>query len=589
MSNSHPHPDSPEPGSGSRIEARTVRRKNTGPLGVRSWWFRYVAGAFLLLAVAGVVAGPRGYRELKRFRALGMGRTATGLMAAGDLEHAAPLVHTALHLAPKDPEVSRVVARFCAAARIPEGVKYWSTALESPNATREEFLEATAFAILVGRVELSDGWLTQLSARYPRDPAVRRMMIRQLERIENRAGAVAMARAVLADQPTDPESEYALGNLLIGEPSPVDREEGRRLLRGVAAGSSVDREIALSALIACEELPRSELEMLARTIDAQTNAPAAIRLQVIDLRLRLDPDSRAARLREAVGLATAMGPELDLGRVAAWLNRNGGSSNAMELLEPGRCRTNARLMGERLKAMLALNRTNEMGRWVAEGTGHRGGPLLAAARGSLLAHEGRKAEAESAFREALLTGRKTRDVMPFVAAAAEAAGFPSMAIEAYQTLLESPGWSFDAARSILRLGRPMADMSAARIAVDRLNAIMPNDEAVAGERAWIESIFDEHSLWAKATFERLARAHPRQPYWRFGCALATLRHGDKAGALALVEESGIPWETLEPRMQMAYVAVLGANNRRDVARRYAQLISLEQLRTQERALVVPWL
>ena len=57
----------------------------------------------------------------------------------------------------------------------------------------------------------------------------------------------------------------------------------------------------------------------------------------------------------------------------------------------------------------------------------------------------------------------------------------------------------------------------------------------------------------------------------------------------MVEDAGIPWETLEPRMQMAYVAVLGANNRRDVARRYAQLIPMDQLRTQERALVVPWL
>jgi hypothetical protein len=45
---------------------------------------------------------------------------------------------------------------------------------------------------------------------------------------------------------------------------------------------------------------------------------------------------------------------------------------------------------------------------------------------------------------------------------------------------------------------------------------------------------------------------------------------------------------MEPRWQAVYVAVLGANDQREAARRFARMLAVEKLHAQERALVEPW-
>ena len=129
----------------------------------------------------------------------------------------------------------------------------------------------------------------------------------------------------------------------------------------------------------------------------------------------------------------------------------------------------------------------------------------------------------------------------------------------------------------------------ARSTLQRLNLFMPGDDHVAGERAWLEAVFGDQTEWAMATMDRLMTTHPDQPEWRFGLALAKWRKGDAATALNLLEESAPAWDRLEPRWQVVYVVLLGANRQREAARRFARQIPLERLRLQEKALLTGWL
>ena len=122
-----------------------------------------------------------------------------------------------------------------------------------------------------------------------------------------------------------------------------------------------------------------------------------------------------------------------------------------------------------------------------------------------------------------------------------------------------------------------------------LSGYMPGEESIAGERAWLEAVFGTEKEFALATLGTLAKSRTNQPGWRYGLALAMMRNGDAAGGLALAEQPPVEWESMEARWQAAYVALLGAGQQREAARRFARRIDPTKLHLQERGLVTPWL
>ena len=543
----------------------------------------------VVVVVVTAVGGRPVYWRIKRAQGVGLAHAAGELMAADRTTEAGRKIQTALRFAPGDPEVSRTAARYCAKVGLPEGLNYWATVLASPQATRADRLAAAEMAVDLGRVDLSGPWLQAAYKEQSHDLSVLRLMFRHLQRLGDRPRTLKFARGFLKEFPAEPEAELALGGLLLREIAIGDRAEGRRLLWGLAAGTSRFRDPAVQTLISSHELGRGELELLARTLDAQTNATLLSRLQAIDLRVRIDPARRPASVQKAVALVKPEADPEDLALVGRWLNRQGAATEVLALLPTSRCMTNAGLMAPRLEALMALNRADEVGKMVTAKGGPLEGPLLAAAQGVLAARSGRKVEAGRAFHEALQMGARFPAVLPFVAKQAEAAGLPLVAIEAYQMLLELPDWTLDAARQILRLVKPMDDLTVAQVTLRRLNAFMPGEDSVAGDRAWLETLFGENGDWALTTFERLVQLRPNQLDWRFGLALAKWRKGEMAAALNLIEQSGLKWEKLEPRWQAVYIVVLGANQQREAARRFARQLSLDKLRLQEKTLIAPWL
>ncbi len=578
MSDSAPNPAAATAGTGDG---------GLGPEPSKRWLVLVVALVAVVLAVS--LGGPRAYEEIKRQRGIRMGRAAGELLAAGNLPGGVRLLQMALQFAPADPGVNRVAARHCARLGRADGLTHWGIVLASREATRADRLEASDLAVRLGRVDLSGPWLDAAFREKPHDLAVLRLMVRHLQRLGDRPRAVHVARGMLREFPAEPEVELELGVLLLGDLSPEVRGEGRRLLWDVAAGTSASRERAVATLGNSQELGRSELEALVHAIEARTPTNLSARLQVLDLRMRLDPAQKPVIVGKALSLARPDSAPFDIGCVVLWLNRHGAVGEALPLLPLEHCQTNMMLMGARLDALMALNRADEIERMVTAKSAPLEGPLLAAARGVLAARAGRKAEAESLFREALKGDGRSSPGLPFVAKQAELAGLPVVAIEAYQQLLEIPGATLDAARQILRLVKPLDDLTVARTTLRHLNSYMPGEELVAGERAWLEALFGDQNDWALATLGRLARARPDQPGWRFGWALATWRKGDAPAALGLIEQAGPEWGKLEPRWQVVYVVVLGANQQREAARRLARQIPSDRLRLQEKTLLTPWM
>ncbi len=587
-SSSSPPPGGPiSPPPGERSERWGRASEATGGSRSKLWLVSMLVVVGVVLI--GVMVGPSIYRKVRRERGIRMGRTAGEMLAANDIPAAARLIRTALQWAPGDPGVSRVAARYCERVGNSEGLTYWGIVLTGPQATRADRLEAAEFALRVGRVDLSGPWLQAVFQESPHELPVLRLMLRHLQRAGNRPGALSFARLVLAEFPSEPEAEFTLGGILMGEATKEQRAEGRRLLWGLAAGTSPFRGSATEALASSPELGRSELELLARTIEARTQTTLHARFEALDLRIRLEPERKQEWVKKGLSLMSPDSEPVDFGQLVLWLDRQGAVGEALPLLDPDRCRTNAILMAARLDALMALNRTDEIERMVAVKPDALAGPLLSAARAALAVRAGHVPEAELLFREAIQSGQNNVPVLTFVAERAEAAGLPLVAIEACQHLLAIPGSTLDAARRILRLVKPLEDLTVARSTLQRLNAFIPGDENVAGERAWLEALFGEQTDWAMTTLDRLMKAHPDHLGWRFGLALATWRKGKAAAALSLIEETSPDWDKLEPRWQVVYVVVLGANQQREAARRFARRVPQDRLRLQEKTLLTDWL
>ncbi len=550
-------------------------------------WAIFMAVAVVVIGV-GLVAARPAYARFKRYRAAQVAREASRMLAAGDLAGATRLAQTAQKMAPADVDVARATGQVCAKTGEAVGLDAWENVLRSGQATRQDWLDAAGLAIRLGRVDRSGPWLATASKTFPKDPVMLRMVLRHVLRLGDQARAIQYARGILREFPADPEAQFDLGRLLVGSVDPRARGDGQSLLWDLAAGKSGFRERSVELLAAGSDLGRAQDELLVRLIEGRTNAPLSARLLALDVRARIDPSSKSALAQRALAMAPAVPTVGEMGTLALWLNRNGSNAEVLGMLPMERCRTNPVLMTVRLDAMLALGQANEIGQIAVETPNPVNAALSSTARGIVAMRAGRRAEGEAFFRDALKVRPRIPQALFLAARQAESVGLPEVAIEAYQSLIEVPEFALDAGRRLLRLAKPLDDLKLSRDTLRLLNAFMPGEEIVAGERAWMEALFGKESEFAFAALGNLARTRTNQPGWRYGFALATWRRGDAAGGLALVEQPPMDWETMEPRWQAVYVALLGANQQREAARRFARRIDPTRLKSQERQLIAAW-
>lgn len=551
-----------------------------------------LALALITAIVAASLALRPAYRWFKGRRAVNLASQVDALVKAGRLEAAARPLQMALHLGPKELPVLRAAARYCSRARQPEGLRYWELVLAHRDAAREDRIACVDLALQLRRTDLAGRELEKLLRDTPSDLAVQRMVIQLRGMTGDRAAYLSAAQAALRDHPEDELCQYVVGVALYGDRrAPTEaRESARRLLWGLAVGEGPHREEAVDALIRGGILNPGQKVLLLKALDSRANPRVADCFRAVELRFQLQGEDR---VRFGAAVVSGIGPDAPPVRRAgasSWMGRSGQWPGALALLPLELCRTNRLLAGARLDALFETQDWDSIKETLAAVERVIEPALLESVRGAVAARQPQRQQApEGHFRKAIQLAAGQPSLLPSIARHAELSGLPFIAVDAYRILRSFPGAAVDASREILRILEPLDDLDATHETLRELKAMLPGDEAVARSCAWIELLLNIRLDEARACFQQATERNPDDLSGRFGLAFARLRGHDDAGALELLEGKIAGFGELQPQHQAVYVAILGANQHRDAARRYARQIDPKRLRSRERELVAHWL
>ncbi len=544
-----------------------------------------------LAVVIQAVARPV-YRKAKVLRARSAAREASDLMVADKLEEASRHSRLAYEFAPDKPEVLRVVARLSTRLGHPDAFARHQAFAATGRADLTDRIEMAELAVRTGRTDAARPLLTVLMKEVPTDRRVWRLAQRQVRQLGDLTQAIQLARVVVSRFASDSEAELELATLLLLTGEPVRVEEGIRILWGVALSRSPSQRNAVAILARRPSLKPSEAETLARVLDGSAGASVSLTSVLLScqLRLRSHPEKRLEWLARALRSVPTNAPVPEVCELVLWLGEHDAVSLADVYLPPERCRTNFALMAARLDFLMGMGRDEEFLQAVFDPANVLDSGTRAAAQGTLAARQGRRDEAERAFRGALdEAGARSHLVAPLVAREAERHGFNAVAVQALQLQMKTPGAGLEAARRILRLLRTEPDLREALVTLRRLHVLLPGDDTVVRERVWHELFMGENSEWALAELKRRSAEQPSDATFLPALAFAHWRAGNAAEALVTIESASPDPARLSPREKVVYALLLGANNQREAARRVARMIPPESMRKQFGELLAPWL
>ena len=542
--------------------------------------------------VAGILAliGRQVYPVFKVHRGRDHAQEMNRLWRHGDLKGAAARLKLALRFAPQDPEVLRSAAKFCASGRVYKGLEYYSLLISTGAATPEDRRDYAELALELNRLDKAGEELALLLKQNPKDMDSLHLLVRQQRRARDLEHAIRTARYALSLHPEDERAQFDLGSILQEPRNPAKLQaEGRRLLWGLAVGNGSLADAATDLLVGNTELTSGERELLLKSLQARPGGRLRDQLAMVDLRLRLQPAGSNALVAESI---RRLGPKADVTNLVAlgsWASPRGGSATLLELLPIAAVRTNALLLPLRALALADAEKWNELGGLLDDPASPLGPFLTASLQGRLSLARGRQAEAETHFRSALEQPAATASQIRYLARETERAGFPLLAIQAWQRLLYNSDETIGASLQVLRLLQPLEDTATVLATLRRLNDFIPGDEFVAGERAWHELMLRQNLDFGRRVTKDMAAKHPEDRQWRFLQALVQLRSDHASDALAAIEPELAHWGELSPRLQAVAVVALGENNQREAARGFARKIDAAKLRAAERQMLAPWL
>lgn len=202
-------------------------------------WLRALV-LLIALGIGGFLWGKPLYAAYKVRRGLAKVPAIESAMKSGNFNAASIDMRMALVLAPGEPEVWRLAARFCAATGSPDGLGYWERLADTPDFSREERLEFVEYAHRMGRVDLVAKHLTVLLADKEVPPRIWRLAVGHLRGRGEVLQAVAAARSWLERDPLNEEAQFGLGETALQHPDVAVRKEGRGLLWTMAVGKGGD-------------------------------------------------------------------------------------------------------------------------------------------------------------------------------------------------------------------------------------------------------------------------------------------------------------------------------------------------------------
>lgn len=548
-------------------------------------WLRVLV-LLVALGIGGYFWGKPLYAAYKVQRGLAKLPEIEAAMKAGNFSAAAIDIRMALALAPVEPGIWRVAARFCAATGSPDGLGYWERLAETPEFSRDERLEFVEYAQRMGRVDLVAKHLTVLLADPEPPSRIWRLAVGHLRGRGEVVQAVGAARRWLAQDPADEDAQFGLGEMALQHPDPVVRKEGRGLLWTLAAGKGAMARPAVGALVQIPDLNRGELEALHRSAQALDATPVLL----TSLRLRLEPDRRTDLLAGLVRACNTTNIAVRREGVA-FLADQKELVLSLELMPPEVARTDVRLRGARLQALLDVGRVDDAKRELAELKPADGVELhlRRCLEAGVETAEGRAEHAATLLRQAVDAAGNKAEPLRFCGIYAERLGCDRVALLAYQRLAEVPGSTVAAGRNVLRLALKLDETREAQVAMRRVSRFLPEDEAFLVGSVYLDLLVGERTALDRLPeLEKVLAKRPKDAFTVATVAFARWRAGRLTAALELLDQGGVEWERSEPRCQAVRAAILGANLQREAARRMVRELDWERLLSAERQLVQEW-
>jgi hypothetical protein len=565
--------------------------------------------ALLLVLVLGFFGARPARNAIKSWQARRHAEKAFAFIAQEKWSDAQKEATAAYQLRPTEPQSLRAVARFLTKTRQPQALEFWQQLEKLAPLTREDRRDEAAIAIVSGESERAETAVQALLESNGADP-IGWLLAAQLSIQQGAADeALAALDNIFADARSTEQQRFQaalLERALAGGAEGLSERlnDAWSRLEELAHGKSAT---ALDALVVLAQQligqPRNALHPFAMTteeirekLDAHPLAKAPQKLLVLDLLEHVDPNRREENVARAIE-RWKNGDATELLALATWLNSKGEYQNTLDAIPLQKALQTRELFLQHLDALGSL------GRWVdiKELLEAERFPLDPVVQRMYLARcnaqLGQKTAAENNWQRALEAAGGDTGKLMGLAEYAEKNGLLEIAGAAYDRAAgESPRLRA-AQQGRLRIAQVSGDTKKMHAVLADMLAIWPNDAAVQNDEAYTRLLLltsgtEETKREAQGIAqlaENLVQRNPRSLPHRTLLALAYLRQGRFADAMAAYENVQVATNAITPSALAVHAAVLIGNARLDDARTDGAQLRIDKLLPEERALIEPLL
>ena len=377
--------------------------------------------------------------------------------------------------------------------------------------------------------------------------------------------------------------EVPLGIVCLQTGLAEDHSRGLSLLGKWASDAKWGAE-ALRALLADAEI-HHEQEATSRWAEALRVHPLCT-LGDIPVCLRAFADSDPVRYQTVLAALEekSRASPAQSAQLLGWLTGIGQGQEAIRWggsLDPSLERKPPIALGI-AEALRATRRWTELQAWVDQGDWGRELGFLAWAYGMVAARElGDASKADALWRSLLAEGGASPAHALFAGDSLYAWGYAKEAAELLWEAADRPDLAYQSLGTLARLYQEQRDAVGQFRAFSRLNAMRPDDRAIANNFVYFAALTD---LGSQSQVERIASNNftkePGNDGFRSTYAFVLVWEGKAARAMALMEPVSRNWRT-SPAVAFAYGATLASLGRKSEAKEVLESINPNNLNFQE--------
>lgn len=561
-----------------QLEAAKKRRRTAMILGV---WIAVVLGAALFEIKPAL-------REISFWRSRRYATKAEVDLNAENWQAAQIKASLAYQIQPAEPTAIRAVARLQSLTGNSAGaLTFWDMLAEANALTPADRRMQVEDLLRSDMIPQARRAMEGLLAEAPNDPQNLRAAAKWAAAEKNSEQALKFAERALAADPASTQGKLLLGLLQCETPRVGAREAGFETLVKLTESRERPGLEALVFLSTRKDLPDRHKSTVIMGLRNHPLASEQHRLIALDLEIAAHPEQRDALLDAAVE-QYKKADALSQRTFGVWLNSRNECKRTLDLLPLEEAMKRKDFLLVTLDAMAQQKRWTE----IEEVLQGKAVPLdevyteLFLARASM--ELGRTSAADLHWRRAHVAASASPEQIRFLGGYAERVGQTDQAELAYRSLVNNAAASRVAYEGLLRLAEKRRDVGAVRELLADMLKRWPKDNSVRNDFAYFNLLRGDDFVGSLETARDLVAQSPSNLAHRTTLALANLRLHNPSAALAAYENLNIPWDRAPSSHRAVYAAVLGQNGKVSEARTHASALPVENLRPEERALILQW-